>query len=486
MVMTNNEGCCVVSRANRAHAAKIRRRSRLAAAGAIATMLAFLHGGCALTPHGTKEEQARLERTGAPFEPPFEQRTLPEISAEPTWMDILHRAFLANGELEAAYFRWKAAVQRIDIASAYPNSNVSVGYEYEFSSERMKSFDRMSFSVGFDAMENLSWPTKVEQAGKIALDEARAAGERFSAMKFQLQRDVLSAWAEYVLTSEELRIARRNWTLLKIDRGAAEGRVAAGASQEDMLKAELALARAEDRVRTLESELTARRSQLNAMMAREPGAPLHSPAELPAARKLEAADDVLLAAGAQRNPELAALAHQVQGRADALELARLQWIPDINPFFGFTGTVSQVIGAAVTLPTTIVEIRAGIKEAEAMQRESQAMLRQALSQRGGEFVATLVALRNAERRASLLKHVMLPAAEHLAANAEQCCIAGTTPLSDLIEARQMVFEVRQQIAETWTEREKRLAELEALAGIDVETLAPTDTASDMETSDDNA
>ena len=148
--------------------------------------------GCALTPDGTKQEQAKLEEAGRPYEPPFGQRVLPELTASPTWREVLSRAFLANGDLEAAYFEWKAAVQRVEMASAYPNSNVQVGYSYMFSSEKMKTFDRQTFSFGFDPSMNLSFPTKVQQKGKVALDEARAAGERFRTAKFDLQRRVLS------------------------------------------------------------------------------------------------------------------------------------------------------------------------------------------------------------------------------------------------------------------------------------------------------
>ena len=244
------------------------------------------------------------------------------------------------------------------------------------------------------------------------------------------------------------------------------------AARKKTCKADVAVARQEDRVRTLESELAAARARLNAIMARDIAATLDAPAELPPPRDLAAGDDQLLAAGAQGNSELAALAHAAQGRTDALELARMQWWPDINPTLGVTGTISQAIGAMITLPTTIAEIRGSIREAQAMQSQSQAMLRQTKSNRGGEYVATLIALRNAERRGHLLQHTILPAAEHLAANTEQCCIAGTTPLSDLLLARQIVYEIHEQIAETWAEGEALLAQLEALAGIDFETLTP--------------
>src|SRR5437016_570145 len=104
---------------------------------ALAGALLFL-GGCVLTPKGAKEERAHAADIGRRYEAPFEERSLPDLPERPAWRDVLHRALLANGDLEAAYFDWKAALERIDIAGAYPNSNVMLGYSYLLSSERMK------------------------------------------------------------------------------------------------------------------------------------------------------------------------------------------------------------------------------------------------------------------------------------------------------------------------------------------------------------
>src|SRR5689334_8470093 len=90
-----------------------------------AILLMGLLGGCVLAPKGTEQERARLERAGQTLETPREQRSVPDLPAEAQWQDVLQRAFLVNGDLEATYFEWKAAMAGIDIAAAYPNSNVS-------------------------------------------------------------------------------------------------------------------------------------------------------------------------------------------------------------------------------------------------------------------------------------------------------------------------------------------------------------------------
>src|SRR4051812_3604876 len=83
--------------------------------------------GCVLAPAGTKEEEAQLKEAGTSFafERRHDDRALPEITGELTWQDALHRAFLANGELEAAYFEWEAALARIPQVANWPNTNVA-------------------------------------------------------------------------------------------------------------------------------------------------------------------------------------------------------------------------------------------------------------------------------------------------------------------------------------------------------------------------
>src|SRR5947209_16171446 len=113
-----------------------------------AAALAFAVGGCVLAPPGTRQEQARLAEAGKPFDRPFERRALPELPAEPTWRDVLHRAFLTNGDLEAAYFEWAAAMAKIPQAGGYPNTPLALGFSYMFSGGRMKSFDRTTITAG--------------------------------------------------------------------------------------------------------------------------------------------------------------------------------------------------------------------------------------------------------------------------------------------------------------------------------------------------
>lgn len=435
---------------------------------ALALAAAVMLSGCVLTPKGADAETARLNEAGREYEPPVEERQLPELPEEPTWRDVLRRAFLANGELEAAYFEWKAAMQRVPQAAGYPNQSVMLGFDYMFSDENLKGWDRTTIQADF--MDPIALPRKVRKAGQIALADAQAAGRRFEAAKFDLQQRVLSTYADYALAAERVRIGRQNVELLRMLSETAANRVAAGASQQELLRADVAYRLAQNELATTESALPQLRAELNALMGREPTAPLPAPKVLPALRPLPADDAALILIATDKNPELAALAHEVQGRRDAVELARMQYIPDFNPFAAITGDVSQLLGASLVVPTNLPQIRGAIDEARAMVRGSEATLRQARLERSARFVAALYALRNYERQIELFETSILPATESVLSNARQRYAAGTGMFQDLIESQRTLLDVRLTVAEARAAREKRLAELETLAGVDVETL----------------
>ena len=101
-----------------------------------AAVVCMVSPGCVLAPPGTTQEQHRLDQHSQ-FQRPLEQRELPLLPSPATWQDVLRQAFLTNGELESAWFEWKAAMARIDQAAAWPNSSLMVGHGYMFSGGKM-------------------------------------------------------------------------------------------------------------------------------------------------------------------------------------------------------------------------------------------------------------------------------------------------------------------------------------------------------------
>ncbi|MCY2925359.1 MAG: TolC family protein [Planctomycetota bacterium] len=117
-----------------------------------------------------------------------------------------------------------------------------------------------------------------------------------------------------------------------------------------------------------------------------------------------------------------------------------------------------------------MKIQGGIDAADSALRQSRAMTRQTKADRAAQFVATLYALRNHERQTALLSDKILPAAKQTWESSVKAYSTGGISFSELIDTQQALLRVQVMIAEARMAREKRLAELETLAGLDVETL----------------
>jgi len=436
----------------------------------VLTATALLYAGCSLAPPETKVEQQRAAVAGRDFQKPRAQRVARELPAQPTWQDVLQRAFLVNGELESAYWEWRAALERIEMAGAYPNANVQVGYQYLFSGGQMKSWDRTTISGSFDPSMTLRLPQKVREAARVALGQAQAAAARFENTKFTLQRKVLTAYLDYALMAENIRIQKDDVELLQLLVQLASDRVQAGAPQQDLLKAQMQFRQVKNGLATMEAQLGQMRAMLNGMLDRPAEAPLVPPAQIPAPRPIPATDAQLIAVAVDKNPELAGLAADVRGRTDALKLAKMAYLPDIQPNFSINGSVSQALGAMVMVPTAIPLIEGQIKEAQAMLRASEVMQQQTRADRAASFVAALYALRNAERARDLLTQTVLPLSQQALASSREAYSAGQVSFVELVDSQRALLEVRQAISDVRIERERRLAEIEALAGVDIETL----------------
>jgi len=456
-------------------AATFNSRPTIGAVALILTIGAAL-SGCVLAPAGTAEQRAWLGSAAPPFEPPIETRQLPAFPLPADWRDVLSRAFLANGELEAAYFEWKAALARIDQAAVWPNSNVAISFGYMFSPENIKAWNRTTITAGFDPAMDLSLPIKARAAGKVALEAAKEAAENFRSVKFEIQRKVLSAYLDLALAEEKIRIQRDNLNLLQLLVSSASARAQSGGPQPDLLKAMTESQLAQNELAGLEAETKGMRAMLNGMLGRDSEAPLELPQTLPSPRPVVANDAGLIAVAVAQNPELERLSRRVAGRKDAIELAKLAYLPDVVPSASVTGSLSQFLSAMVMLPTTLPAIRAMIADAQAMERSAEAMERQTRQDRAASFVANLFLMRNAERQTELYRARVVPAVQQLLISSRQSYSAGGVTFADLIDSERMYVAIRAMVAEAQIEREKRLAELEALAGVDIETLGQPRTA----------
>ena len=436
----------------------------------IAVALLALASGCALHPEGEDAERERAAEQGRAYEKPWETRELPPLPPNAPWKEILRRAFLANGELEARWWEWRAALERIP-QEASPRTTAAFFFEHMIQGGDSTAWERTFLGAGNDPMFNIPWPGKLTTAGRRALEEARAAGLRFERSKFDLQRRVVESYQEWALLGERLRIGETRLALLTAVRAAAEGRTSAGrGAQYESLEAHTQEDLARNALESLRARVPVERARLNALAGRGADEPLDLPAGMPAPRTLAHSEAELIRLAAEKSPEVLALAREMEAGKEAIHLAELEFVPEFGLSGGADlGGIAQTIGGMITMPILRYEaIRGGIEEARARLEAASAMRRQASSDAAARMLLDLRGLSDTERQITLFQGSIIPRADMAQASARAGYTSGAVSLRDLLESSRMLLDAREMLAQLLAEREKLLADLEALAAVDVE------------------
>jgi outer membrane protein TolC len=415
--------------------------------------------GCVYSPKGEDEERKRA-RDAWPGETPG------PLAADASLDEVLEYAYLSNAGLKVRWWAWQAALEQIPQDASQPTT-LSLTYSQMFE-KRETSWSQTTFGASNDPMANLVWPGKLKTAGRRALENARAAGHRFEAARLDLRARVVTAWFEYALQAETTRVQETDLAFLETIVEVTEARVRAGAApQQDVIKARTQRDLARNRLETTRSKAPGRRADLNGLLNREPLAALNPPRELPDPRAFKETDEEILARLAERNPELEALAREARGRKEAVSLMRQQYIPDLG--LGASGdaggTVRSIMGMLTVPFLRYPAIEASIAQAKAELEMTRAMRRQMEHDLKAKAVLLLYDLRNADRQATLYQTAILPQAEQVVDATRAAYTAGRVPAIELLDSQRMRLEARLMLAELRAEREKLLAELEALAAV---------------------
>jgi outer membrane protein TolC len=258
--------------------------------------------------------------------------------------------------------------------------------------------------------------------------------------------------------------------LIQLAAGEAGARLAGGSAQDELLRAQSGLDLAHSELANLHAQMPVLVARMNAFLGRAPDAPVPLPVALPHTPSLAAPDAEILARAAERSPELAALASEIAGREDALDLARQAEIPDFGLSFSLTGSAMRSLGGMLTLPLRREAIQGGIDEADALLEAARAARTQYSRDLAASVVLDLVVLRSTERQAALFRDVLVPRAELLARSAESALAAGRGDMTDVLEARRALIDARRTLAELAAEHEKACAAIESASDLDLDSL----------------
>ncbi|MBN1359397.1 MAG: TolC family protein [Sedimentisphaerales bacterium] len=398
---------------------------------------------------------------------------LPVLTDESTVSDYVLYAALNNPELEAAFNRWKAALERIPQAKTLPDPRFSYRYFIREIETRVGP-QRQAFEIS----QTFPWFGKLALAGDIAAEKAEAARQRYEAAKLKLFFEVKDAYYEYYYLARSIAVTAENVELLARLEAVARTRYSTTTgSHPDVIRAQVELGKLEDRLNSLRDLQGPLAARLNAALNR----PIE--AEFPVPRPFETTDvsvddRQLLELLARSNPQLQALDHEVAGHRKAEDLARKQYAPDITlglnyvdiahseraSQFGDNG--KDAVGAMLSLniPLWHKKYSAAVREARMNRLAALRERTDATNHLQSQLKMAIYRHRDAERKLDLYGNALVPKATESLKVTEQSFRTGDASFLDLIDAQRTYLEFGLAQERALADREQSLARIEMLVG----------------------
>jgi cobalt-zinc-cadmium efflux system outer membrane protein len=238
-------------------------------------------------------------------------------------------ALKANPMLLASRFAADAAAQRVGPAGTLPDPQLQFGLMNRMVSQFGSTMDPMTMNQ-VQLMQMLPWPGKLGSARRAAEHTAVAARADAEDQTLMLAAQVRMAYYEVASADRSLDVMRRTQGLLRDFLQVSTTMYAVGSAvQQDVLRAQVEVARMGEDITRMEQERVAMAARLNALLGREAGIPVPA-VELPEPADEPPPVDSLIARALTRRPALRAGTERVAAANATLAGARRELYPDLQ------------------------------------------------------------------------------------------------------------------------------------------------------------
>jgi outer membrane protein TolC len=444
----------------------------------IAAVWVLALGGCAYQDDGQAFEtfsqwnqasSAGLAESGrSAASRPSEPVRLTDRSSLP---DYLAYAALNNPGLEAAFYRWKAALERIPQARAL--SDPQFTFRYYVIEQGMRDGD-MRFM--YEIAQMIPWFGKLELRGDIAVQEAQSQFQRFRMEKLKLLNRVKQAHYEYYYLTRAVAVTQASLQQLQLIEDAARFRYAAGTgSQGDLIRAQVEMGKLQNDLHSMQDMRSPTLAKLNAALNRPAEAELPTPGPI-LEEKVTVGDAQLVAWLKESSPDLKAMDFDIAREKRSIELARKDYYPDLMIGYEYdqmfsapgdmTGSMKNpaALMLSVNLPVWWDKYAAGVREAQARTWAAQKDKAEKSNAMESDLKMAAYSYRNAMRKIVLYRDTLLPRAREALKSLLAGYKTGGAGFSDVIDAQRILLDFELSYERAMADAQQGLSEMEMLVG----------------------
>lgn len=418
-------------------------------------------GSCVGNPaEGEPRARQDLARVRSGYRPGDAAPSMPALTAASPLSDYLRFAMFKHPSIEAAYYGWAAAVERITVTRSLPDPRLT--FEADIT--------RILESLMTGLMVDLPGPGKLAAAGAAAAQESRANYFGFEQAILRVAVAVKTAYYRLHFLDENLRVQRATLALLDDLEQLARSQNAAGrVTLQDVLRAQIEQEQVRTQIENLEDSRVPLQAELKAALGLGPGdAAPPIPATFESSPEAASAD-VLLQTALARNPALRQMDADVRAAEAMLRLAEKSGVPDFSLGLEADVKASPVMlrpSASVTLPIWRDKIAAEIAGAQAQKRAAEARLSAEQITVAAELAVMLFMYRESRREIELLAQRLIPKARQSLEAARPAYSTGRSGFLDVIDAQRQLLMFELSLVDARTRRELALASVSlAIVGL---------------------
>jgi outer membrane protein TolC len=397
--------------------------------------------------------------------------------AEVRLEDLIQRAREANPDLIAAQADWLAAKKRIWIDSSLPDP--MGGYDLMGSmTETRVGPQKNRFMIS----QEVPFPLKLVEKGKMAGDEVRAAYQRYLAVERDLRNELTKAHAELYFVDASLTTLEGIKDLLKKFESVAQARYSdLSGNQRDVAKAQAEVSMSLEKLFVLKQRRESAAALINAILNRDP-MDLLGMAVRPERPVLNRSLIELVNLAVLNRQEIKEMEAMVSKSQRQKRLAKLAYIPDLNVGFEYVrvgagstseapdmdGRDSWMFPLRINIPLWQNRIIPEIQEAQKKLEASQARLLKAKNATFYEVKDAYYRFDSAAKIVELYQTAVIPQAK-LALTADQAGYeGGKTDFLNLLDSERVYLNAALTEIEIFTEAVKSYADLVRATGLDFE------------------
>ncbi|MDD5135119.1 MAG: TolC family protein, partial [Phycisphaerae bacterium] len=333
----------------------------------------------------------------------------------------------------------------------------------------------------FGIMQVFPWFGKIEARTDIAAAQAKAAHKQYEATKLKLFQQVKEAFYEYAYLKQATEIADENLELLKHFEEVARTKYETDtATHPDIIRAQIELAKLEDVLKSLQELRQPTVTRLNATLNRSPMFLLPWP-EKPMFSKAKIDQNKLIELIITNNPELQGLNWEIEAAKSKVELAKKKFYPDIGVGVDWiqtdgahsagvrdSGKDPVILMFSMNIPLWQDSYKAAERQAKANASKTRHQKIDFENKMISQAVEVLYDYEDSQRKVNLYGDTLVPKAEELLQASEAAYRAGKVDFLSLIDAQRMLLKYQLDYYRASTNNQQKLAELEMLAGIELQ------------------